>query len=114
MSVIPDRIWKSETHHSLIRQSAGPCVACRERPRDLNCRWCGDPMCAKCLGVHQGGPIHARERYIERLADGKISWMSATIEEREEAAAFRVARQIEAEDAERAMAPPLKSSKMGA
>ena len=106
MPAIPASVWEAETHHKDIWRSAGKCVICGVKPRDLVCSWCNEPMCAACAKVHTE-KAHRRERYIDALAR-KIdrlfsevqfppsagyrlsvhSQTSATIEEFDEAAAI--------------------------
>ena len=67
MLEIPELVWKSELRHKEIWKSAGPCVTCRALPRELMCRFCGEPMCVGCLSQHEKQE-HQRDAYIERLA----------------------------------------------
>lgn len=43
------------------------CSGCKVRPADLICSYCAIRMCAKCQNAHEP-VIHAREKYIERIA----------------------------------------------
>lgn len=82
---IPIAVWRAETQHKKIWESAGLCVKCHSKPREMLCSRCHEPMCAGCLTDHQKGADHARDIYIERLAKNMMPWTNSTAEECAEA-----------------------------
>lgn len=63
-------VWGKEPHHRQIWKAQGNCVICQERPRDIICSRCSEPICGRCAKSHEAA--HLREKYIEKIARGEV------------------------------------------